>query len=141
MCVFQMKSLHWCKHALLKTVGRVCAARATPLAAPKWLKKLATDDILHVDAEGYDGHIIHGILDAAHRPLSLYFEAIIIRAIHSCYFHNLLDKLEALGYIVVYNGEEDALAIQIAEPPVQPYHRKDPRRCLHSMTIHECCAL
>ena len=38
-------------------------------------------DMLHIDAEGYDGHIIHGALDAKEEeipPVAIFFETKVI---------------------------------------------------------------
>lgn len=102
-------------------------------------------DLIHIDTEGYDGHIIHGILDKIDilPPAAIYFEAKVMRD-HiwsapykqdrfSCFFMDLFDRLDALGWMVVYNGGEDALAIHNNRKPTRLWTKKHPMRCRDSI--------
>eukprot|EP00038_Savillea_parva_P019459 m.27607 g.27607 ORF g.27607 m.27607 type:complete len:459 (-) comp4428_c0_seq1:46-1422(-) len=96
-------------------------------------------DVLHIDAEGYDGVIINGILSAPIEvpPPIIYFEAKVMRTRirsdkeqpYSCAFMDLFDRLRADGRHIVYDGGEDALAIKMTTSPAQPWQPRNEGRC------------
>mmetsp|Transcript_11531 Transcript_11531/g.29582 ORF Transcript_11531/g.29582 Transcript_11531/m.29582 type:complete len:409 (+) Transcript_11531:374-1600(+) len=125
--------------------GLPCGPIKTVLDTLDWAPQASKRvDVLQVDAEGYDGKIIHGLLDAADEsaPWVIYFEAKVMRmrirsdeeAPYSCEFMDLFDRLDAEGYTIVYNNSEDALAMHSGVEARRPWSPRDPTRCQTMLT-------